>query len=319
VNSNGIAEIPNPFTNPIPPGTYTVNASYSGDASFSPSSASGTFAITKNNVSVTGTTGSTSSTVVVQVDPVAGDLYFAGGFLLPTGTVTLTSSSGATVGTGTLVVGTDAQGQQTSQVTITESGTPANISYAGDGNYNPGTAAFTPGGGGGGGGSFSLSASPSTLTISSGGSGSTTMNITPASGFTGAVSLSCAVTPASGSAPTCALAQPSVSVTGSAVMTDKLTVQSPASAALHIPTNPANRWYAAGGAALAGILLIGLPGRRRAWQRMLSLVLLFIAVGVVGCGGGSGSKSNPSSSYTVTVTATSGTLSQSSTVNVTVQ
>ena len=58
-----------------------------------------------------------------------------------------------------------------------------------------------------------------------------------------------------------------------------------------------------GGVAFAGILLIGLPGRRRAWQRMLSLMLLVIAVGVVGCGGtsSSGGGGGGSSTFTVTV------------------
>jgi hypothetical protein len=103
---------------------------------------------------------------------------------------------------------------------------------------------------------------------------------------------------------------------------DKLTVAAgSASSALHIPANPSrNTWYAAGGAAFAGILLIGLPGRRRAWQRMLSLMLLVIAVGVVGCGGTSSSGGGGNgTSYTVTVTADSGTLTQTTTVTATVQ
>jgi trimeric autotransporter adhesin len=123
---------------------------------------------------------------------------------------------------------------------------------------------------------------------------------------------------------TCAMAQASVNITGTAAVSDTLTVQTQTSAALHIPARPSDRtWYAAGGAALACILLIGLPGRRRAWQRMLSLMFLVIAVGVVGCGGGSsgggGGSSTPGGSYTVTVTAVSGTIQQTSTVMVTVQ
>jgi apolipoprotein N-acyltransferase len=91
------------------------------------------------------------------------------------------------------------------------------------------------------------------------------------------------------------------------------------SSAIRTAANPSTgTWYAAGGTALAGILLFGLPGRRRAWQRMLSLMLLIVAVGVVGCGGTS-TKTTPSGSYTVTVTATSGSATQTSTVKVTVQ
>ena len=112
-----------------------------------------------------------------------------------------------------------------------------------------------------------------------------------------------------GSSPlTCSLAQPSVAVTGSTAVTDMLTVNSTASSALHIPANPANRWYAAGGAALAGILLFGLPGRRRAWQRMLSLMLLIYRRGRGGLRRQQQwRRFDSGGSYTVTVTATSGT------------
>jgi hypothetical protein len=123
--------------------------------------------------------------------------------------------------------------------------------------------------------------------------------------------------------PTCSLAQPSVAVTGSAAVTDTLTVQTvTSSSSLHISPGPSDRtWYAAGGAALAGLLLIGLPGRRRAWQRMLSLMLLVVATGIMGCGSSSssGGGSTPAGTYTVTVTATSGSAKQTSTITVTVQ
>jgi hypothetical protein len=125
--------------------------------------------------------------------------------------------------------------------------------------------------------------------------------------------------------PTCALAQPSVALSGTAAVTDALTVTTVSSkSAIHTAANPPDRtWYAAGGVALAGILLFGLPGRRRNWQRMLSLLLLVIAMGVVGCGGGSsgggGGGTTPAGTYTVTVTATSGTAVQTSTITATVQ
>ena len=214
------------------------------------------------------------------------------------------------------------QGARLRQVTITTTGTPANISYAGDNNYLPGTAAFS---GGGGSASFSLSAAPTTITVPSGGSATTAINVTPAAGFTGAVSLTCAVTGTGTPAPTCSLAQASVNVTGTAAVSDTLTVQTvTSSSALHKLPIPSDRnWYAAGGAALAGILLIGLPGRRRAWQRMFSLMLLIVATGIIGCGGtssgGGGSSSTPAGNYTVTVTATSGTITQTSTITATVQ
>ena len=312
VNSNGFAEIPGQGTLAYPPGTYSVSASYSGDASFSASTAAAqTFTVTKSNVSISSATSS-SGTVVVEVDPASSGLFLNSGLTLPTGTITLTNGSGAAVGTGALAVVTTANGQA-AQATITLTGTPTTISYPGDTNYLPSTAAF----GGGGSGLFTLSAAPDSISVPSGGSGSTTINITPQSGFTGTVKVTCSVT----GGPTCSLAQASVPVTGTAAVADKLTVAAgSAGSALHIPANPSrNTWYAAGGAAFAGILLIGLPGRRRAWQRMLSLMLLVIAVGVVGCGGSSSSGGGGNSTFTVTVTATSGSLTQTTTVTATVQ
>ena len=313
LNSNGTAEIPGQVTLAYPPGTYTVSASYSGDASFSASTAAAqSFTVTKNNVSFPPATVNASGTVVVEVEPVFGALDFNSGLSVPTGTVTLTNSSGATVGTGALAPGTDpTTGAPTGLATITVSGTAATINYPGDTNYNAGTAAFS---GGGGTGLFTLSAAPTTVTVPRGGSGSTVINITPQSGFSGTVTVTCSVT----GGPTCSLAKASVPVSGTAAVTDTLTVGAGSvSSALHIPANPRrSTWYAAGGVAFAGILLIGLPGRRRAWQRMLSLMLLVIAVGVVGCGGTSSSSSK---AFTVTVTAVSGSLTQTTTVTATVQ
>jgi hypothetical protein len=322
VNSNGFAEIPGQASLAYAPGTYSVSASYSGDASFGTSSAAAqTFTITKNNVTIASANGSTSATAVVEIDPADNGLFFNSGVALPTGTVTLLNSAGASVGTGTLSNVNTVNGEA-AQATITVSGTATTVSYPGDTNYNAGTAAFT---GGGGGASFTLSSAPASITIPGGGSAGTTISITPQAGFSGTVAVSCAVTGSGTPAPTCALAQGSVAVSGTAAVTDALTVTTVSSkSAIRTAANPPDRtWYAAGGVALAGILLFGLPGRRRNWQRMLSLLLLVIAMGVVGCGGGGsgggGGGTTPAGTYTVTVTATSGSAVQTSTITATVQ
>src|ERR1700733_13874770 len=324
INSNGVAEIPGQTTLAYPPGLYTVSARYPGDPSFGPSSApSQSFKIVQSSTSVSAANGSAAGTVTVEVDPVFSAAFLINnGVQLPTGTVTLTNSAGATVGSGPLAVVNTANGQA-AQATVTVSGTAATVNYPGDTNYTASTAAFT----GGGGALFSLSAAPGTITVPSGSSAMTTISVTPAAGFTGTVNVTCAVTGTGSPAPTCSLAQPSVAITSAKAGTDVLTVTAVSSgAAMHIAAHSADRtWYAAGGVALAGILLFGLPGRRRAWQRMLSLMLLIIAAGVVGCGGtssgggGGGGGSTPSGTYTVTVTATSGTATQTSTITATVQ
>jgi hypothetical protein len=85
------------------------------------------------------------------------------------------------------------------------------------------------------------------------------------------------------------------------------------------------------GTALACILLLCIPARRRSWRAMLGMIaLLFIlASGVVACGGGGsggggggGGGGNPGTtagSYVITVTGTSGSVTETGTVNLTVQ
>jgi sugar lactone lactonase YvrE len=165
--------------------------------------------------------------------------------------------------------------------------------------------------GSGGGGSISIDSGAkagNTVTIS----------VTPSRGFTGTVSLNCSISPAAASDPaTCSFAPPSVVIDGSAPQTSILTINTTA------PTNSANQmkrllWPAAGGTALAVVLLFWVPRRRRDWLAMLVLLLLFASIGEVGCGGGGGSGAGGGGvggntgttpgSYTVAVIGTSGSL-----------
>jgi hypothetical protein len=108
--------------------------------------------------------------------------------------------------------------------------------------------------------------------------------------------------------------------------TATLTVSSTASTsgALAYPLRP-GRWHAAAGAALACLLLFGIPARRRSWRAFFGLFVLSVALasGLVACGSKSStSTGNPGTTtgaYTVTVTATSGATTQTGTVQVTVQ
>ena len=71
-------------------------------------------------------------------------------------------------------------------------------------------------------------------------------------------------------------------------------------------------WLGAGeGFALALLLMIGIPAKRRGWRAMLGVMLLMIALGSIaacgGGGGGGGGGGNPgttSGMYTFTVTGT---------------
>ena len=81
---------------------------------------------------------------------------------------------------------------------------------------------------------------------------------------------------------------------------------------------------------LAALLFFGIPARRRSW-RALFVVLLFAGIagfGIAGCGGssggggggggGGGSTGTTAGNYVLTVTATSGSITQTTMVNLTV-
>jgi hypothetical protein len=175
----------------------------------------------------------------------------------------------------------------------------------------------------GGGGSITIP--------SPGGSGTSTITVMPSGGFTGSVTLAAVLT----SSPTVAQYLPTLSfgstspvlITGGTPGTATLAVSTtaPTSGALAYPARPGVHWTFAGGVTLAGVLLLGVPARRRRLRTMLGLLVFLgiLAGGVIGCGGrgysGSGGTAGTTlGNYTVTVTATSGATSAQIPVIVTV-
>jgi hypothetical protein len=172
------------------------------------------------------------------------------------------------------------------------------------------------------------------ITISSPGAttGNTaTITVTPSGGFTGSVTLTATLASSpSGAAdpPTFSFGTTSpVSITGASNGTGTLTVSTTAATtgSLVRPNLREGRWFAGGGTALACfILFFGIPARRRRWRSMLGLLMLlgFVAAGLVSCGGkskgGSGSPGTTAGSYTISVTGTSGSITQTTTVSLTV-
>jgi hypothetical protein len=324
INSNGFAEIANQTNLAYPPGAYSVSASYSGDPSFTASSAGAQgFTVVKADtfslpVAVP-TTG--SGTLTVEVDPNIQQYFTNSGAAAPGGTVTVTNGSGTTLGTGTLA---PINGFSVAQanVTVAQVGNTIGITYGGDTNYNAPPAVTCALG------QFALCAPSGNVAVPRGSSATALISLTPQGSFTGTVGLSCSVGKGSGTSPTCSLSQASVPLNnGPAVV--GLTLTASSSSELRFPGNPSGgtapgtpSWYTAGGAALAGLLLLGLPGRRRGWQRMLSLLVVMGAIGFAGCGGGSkssGGSTGATGTYVVTVAATSGGTSETSTITVAVQ
>ncbi len=318
INSNGYAELPVYYW---PAATHTVSASYGGDNSFNPSTAS-------LPITFTITPAPTTSTVTSSASTVTGSTFKVTSLITPnpasfatppTGTVTLTAN-GSTIGTSTVSATFDPNTRASlasatitaSASSLTSGANTITASYSGDANYiaSSGTVSvtYTPVG------TIALTSTAATVS-SPGQSGSSTITITPTN-YTGTVNLACALTSAPSGAnatynPTCSLSANSVMITSAAAGTATATfaTTSPTTGALAYPKT--NRWYtAAGGAVLACVLFFGIPARRRGWRSMLGLLVFLIAMAGAGCGGGGGGNHNPTTpgttigAYTFTVTGT---------------
>ena len=182
--------------------------------------------------------------------------------------------------------------------------------------------------------SFTISGVNVTVTQGATTGNSSTISVTPAGGFTGNVTLTAVVT----SGPSGPVDPPSmgfgtttpVDITGTKSGTATLTIVTTAatSADLIRAKRPASRLVAASGAAVACILFLCIPFRRRRWPTLVGLAFLLIAVGsgLIACGGGGGgsggsgggNSGTTSGNYTITVTGTSGALTASGTLTLTV-
>jgi hypothetical protein len=173
------------------------------------------------------------------------------------------------------------------------------------------------------------------VTISSPGTSTgntTTITVTPSEGFTGSVTLTAALT----NSPPGAVDPPTFSFGSTSPVTIS---NSAASGSLTVSTTPATTgaltrpdwrrgvpWRGAAGATLAFVLFFAIPRRSRRWLSVLG-VFLFLSLlpgFVSGCGGGSGGGTKSGSSgtttgnYVVTVSGTSGSITKTTTVNITV-
>jgi hypothetical protein len=162
-----------------------------------------------------------------------------------------------------------------------------------------------------------------------------TITATPGGGFTGNVTLTATSNypSADPAAPTFSFGSTSpVSITSSSTGTATLTISTTAqssngcTATNHMPSH--FPWYSGGGAALACMLLFGIPARRRRLLSMLSMISLLIALtgGVLACGGGGSGACTPTTNpgttagtYAVTITGTSGATTATGTIILTVQ
>jgi pseudomonalisin len=188
-------------------------------------------------------------------------------------------------------------------------------------------------GGGGTTGSFTLTASPAMVSVTPVANTTTTstwaLTGQSMSGFAGTVVLSCSVTPVTAQPPTCAVSPVTLNLAEGGTGTATISVTSAGPYNNCLTNSAANGTKSLGGAALAGLLVLLIPVRRRKLLRGVVLVgVLGLGLGLLsGCAAGVTvvcsnveSAGTTAGTYTVTVTGTSGTLSETSpvTVNVTV-
>ena len=333
LNSSGVAIYNG--TAPMVAGGLALSAAYQGTTQFSAS--------TSNTLSET--VVPISTTTALSINPTGNTLTTGESYTL---TATVSPSSGSTTPTGNVIftigsatqtAGLNSSGVATYNGTAPETAGGLTISsaYQGTSTFSASTSntlsetiipAVNPG----------MSLTGTSVIVEPGATtgNTSTITVTPAGGFTGSVALTAAITSSPAGAqypPTLSFGSTTpVSITGANSGTATLTISTTAatSASLANPVHRAFPWYTEGGAALACILLLGIPARRRRWRTIFGLLALIVTLtgGVLACGGGgngsvgSGGNSNPGTTagaYTITVTGTSGTTTAAGTVTLNVQ
>jgi hypothetical protein len=168
------------------------------------------------------------------------------------------------------------------------------------------------------------------ITVSPGAtSGNTsTISVTPSGGFSGSITLTCAITSSTSGAndpPTCGLSQSPITPSQTSTLTVSTTAAT-TSDLVYPKVGNGKGWLGAGSGALFAVLIFfGIPARRRSWRSMLGIIVAMAVIGVLsscgGSGGGGGGQTIPGTTagnYTVTVTGTSGSITQSTPVTVVV-
>jgi hypothetical protein len=190
-------------TAPINAGSYAVVATIT--SSNYQGSASGTLVIAKGTSVTTITSDTPNPSVVGQMVTMSFQVAASAGVAVPTGSVTITASTGEACGPVTLV-----SGAGSCSITFTTAGVrTVTASYSGSNNFL-GSASATVNQTAG---DFSITATPSAQTISSGHQAFYTITLTPIN-LTGTVNLSCSGAPPNSS---CAVSPSSDSLQGSSI------------------------------------------------------------------------------------------------------
>jgi len=322
LNSSGVVTY---ATNALSIGSHSITASYTGDSNYS-TGTSASLMLTINK-SAPAAILTAPANPVLDGAQVAFAATLTGGGAEPTGIVTFFDGTTA-LGTGTLSKGIATY--VTSALSIGSHSITAY--YGGDGNYTSVTSEASV---------VQISqviiAVPAPSPVSPGAQTTATATLSAGNTYSGTMNMTCTLTGSPAGAqnlPVCNLNPASVTVTSGGSGTTVLTVNTTA-AATNALVRPLrwNRWkFGSEAAALATVLMLGIPSRRRRWLPMLALLSVVVFAGAIGCSGGGGSSttSPPSSdtkattagSYTFTVAGTdtiNSKITTSASVIVTVQ
>ena len=290
-------------------GNHTLNVSYSGDASFSASTA--------GPITVSVAQGPTQTILFLPTGALPNSSVVLQAIVLPNGAIDPTGT--VQFFTGKTALGAPVQLKSliaTLTTTQLPTGTDSiTATYSGDSNFvgsTSGAATLVVGNP-----NFQIAANPGNVVISGSGPGVTNLLLTPGPGlgFSGALTLSCSGLP-TGSACTFLPAQPNLD--GFTPLTVALKISKPPAQSAAIlresPTGAERIGSSLAGAMVACAFLFAWPGRKR-WLRLVALVVLSAFLGgMSGCShvgsGTPGLGGTSTNSFVATVTASGGTGAQ---------
>jgi Bacterial Ig-like domain (group 3)/FG-GAP-like repeat/FG-GAP repeat len=294
----------------LAPGTYSLTAHYSGDATYAPS-VSNAFDVTiapvapkvtvtsSANPSYTGEAVTITATISGLFGPPSGSVVFSDG---STALGTVQVSNGVASYKGSF----STAGSHT--ITAAYSGDASNLAASG-------TLAQTVDApiaiGNGSGGS-------TTLTVTAGQAATTQVSVSGAAGFNGTVDFSCTGLPMYAA---CSFAPASVTVSGTTAATTTLTISTAATtmASVHEAESSRTLKVLACGLPLLGLLTLLPVARGRRLLLCVGFALFVSMTSLTGCGGSSGGAKTAAGTYTFNVMATSGSATSTATYKLTVE
>jgi subtilase family serine protease len=306
--------------NSLPGGTYDIWGQYGGDSNYAagtsaktqvtvtpeasgiyfnaltPSSSSGYSTNPSGSAFAYGTqillSGlvAPSSQLTAYENCISGTATTCPSFEFPTGTVTF-SDSGTAINTA--VINSEGEAEYAPPAAFSIGSHSVTAGYSGDSSYNASSASAI---------TFTVAKATPTIflttanaTVNAGQSITLTV-LVESNGVGLAPTGSVTISGGPSGTPTSATLSPTVDPfhnTTAGVAT--ITIPASATAAratMPAPLNHSDGWLAGGGAALACILLFGIPARDRRWRNMLGLIVIALVTATFGIGCGSGSGSN---------------------------